>query len=114
MSIQGTRNFTGESPDIRGRDGSRIKVDLLITVTGRTVKKDPVVFLFPDRREFDFARPVQTEHHTAETPAGAPQNVFGSGENVGQKFVVSANRSVNKILEVVKSFYRRKFGANHK
>ena len=99
MSIQGPRKkWVRPSADLRGIGASRIEVDLLVTVPCGSVEKDPVVFLFPDCREFHFARPMQTEQHAAEVPAGAPQDVFRGRENVGQKLMVSANRSVNKVL----------------
>ena len=108
------REKTGKLPDLRGAEGVRLKVDLLVAVARRSVKEDTVILFLPDRRKFDLPRTVQTEHHPAGGTAGVSQDVFRGRESVGKKLVVPADGSVNKVLKVVKSPYRGIIGADHK
>ena len=108
------REKTGKLPDLRGAEGVRLKVDLLVAVTRRSVKEDAVILFFPDRRKLDLPRTVQAEHHPAGRAAGVSQDVFRGRKGVGEKLVVPADGSVNKVLKVVKSPYRGIIGADHK
>ena len=96
-----------------GRDRRFVKDNLLIPIAARTVEKDSVFLLFPNRRKFRFARTMKAKHHAARNAVRFSENIFRSRKGVGQKFVVVANGLIHETLKVVQRLNGRNITAHH-
>jgi hypothetical protein len=80
------------------------ELDLLQSLAGRPVKQDCVAFGFPNRREFDRPRAVQTKQDSARL-IPTEQQTLRHPKRTDYELMLIAEGLINEISQVVQVLY---------
>ena len=89
------------------------QVNLQIPLSAGTVKKNPVLFPFPNSTEFHGARTVETEHNATRDRLSPFEDRFRRRKGVHQQLVVLAQCLVDEVFQIGKRFDGTRCFRNH-